>query len=212
MLKDVHIKATDKHVVRSRGLLLLQPGHREVRKLKAALHEPSIHGHRIWNSSFLVMDYLGRQKLPRGSRLMDVGCGWGPLAVYAAKRLGARVTAVDADPEVFPYLDLHARINKVQVETRQRRFERLTKKDFEGVHTIVGADICFWDELAPVLFKMIRRAFKAGVKKVVIADPGRPPFYALADLCEAQWPTQVVERKTSTPKKLQADLLIVTPA
>nr|WP_165498667.1 cyclopropane-fatty-acyl-phospholipid synthase family protein [Streptomonospora litoralis] len=29
-----------------------------------------------------------------GSRLLDVGCGWGSLALYAAERHGARVTAV----------------------------------------------------------------------------------------------------------------------
>lgn len=205
------IDLRNRFVVRTRGLTLLQPGHREIRRLKSAGHEASIHGHRIWNSSFLVMDYLMRNKPPRGKRVMDIGCGWGPLAIYINKRLGNPVTAVDADREVFPYLRLHADINGATVETMTRRFEKLAKKDLAGIHTIVGADICFWDELTPVLFNLIRRSFQAGVRKVVIADPGRPPFYALAERCDEKWRTEILERRTSTPKPQASDLLVVTP-
>lgn len=143
--------------------------------------------------------------------MMDLGCGWGPLSLYAAKRLQQQVTAVDADPEVFPYLHLHADINDVQIKTLKRRFERLTGKDLTGVHTLAGADICFWDELTPVLFNLIRRAMKAGVQKVIIADPGRGPFYDLHERCETTFKTDLIEKRTSTPRVASADLLIVQP-
>ncbi|HCE38710.1 class I SAM-dependent methyltransferase [Alloalcanivorax profundimaris] len=206
------IRRGEPHTVQTRGLTLLRSGHRAVRRLKRE-HEPSIHGNKVWNSSFLIMDELTRRQrageIGPGSHLMDIGCGWGPLAIFAAKRLGCRVTAVDADADVFPYLALHAAINKVEVETLRCRFERLTKQRLNGVDVITGADICFWDELTPVLFNLIRRALGQGVKRVIIADPGRSPFYELAERCEARFNARVVERRTQTPRSLSADLLIV---
>ncbi|MBL7248911.1 class I SAM-dependent methyltransferase [Alloalcanivorax sp. C16-2] len=206
------IQRGEPHTVQTRGLTLLRSGHRAVRRLKRE-HEPSIHGNKVWNSSFLIMDELTRLQR-RGevgpqTHLMDIGCGWGPLSIFAAKRLGCRVTAVDADADVFPYLALHAAINKVEVETLRCRFERLTKQRLAGVDVITGADICFWDELTPVLFNLIRRALGQGVKRIIIADPGRSPFYALAERCEARFNARVVERRTQTPRSLSADLLIV---
>ncbi len=211
-IESPRIRRGEPHTVQTRGLTLLRSGHRAVRRLKRE-HEPSIHGNKVWNSSFLIMDELTRRQrageIGPGSHLMDIGCGWGPLAIFAAKRLGCRVTAVDADADVFPYLALHAAINKVEVETLRCRFERLTKQRLNGVDVITGADICFWDELTPVLFNLIRRALGQGVKRVIIADPGRSPFYELAERCEARFNARVVERRTQTPRSLSADLLIV---
>ncbi|KZX63769.1 SAM-dependent methyltransferase [Alcanivorax sp. HI0033] len=204
------IRAGEPHTIRTRGITLLRSGHREIRRLKRANHTPSIHGNKVWNSSFLIMDHLTRRKVSANEHMMDIGCGWGPLSIFAAKRFGCRVTAVDADPDVFPYLDLHAQINKVQITRQQDRFEKLTKKRLADVDIIAGADICFWDELTPVLFNLIRRGLRSGVKQVIIADPGRSPFYALAEKCEnAGMDARVVERRTKTPKSLSADLLII---
>ncbi len=204
------IKRDEPHTVRTRGLTLLRSGHREIRKLKRANHVPTIHGNKVWNSSFLIMDQLTRDKgLNADSHLMDIGCGWGPLAIFAAKRFRCRVTAVDADADVFPYLDLHAAINRVRVDTLRCRFERLTKQRLADVDLITGADICFWDELTPVLFNLIRRALGQGVRRVIIADPGRSPFYDLAERCKTHFNARVVERRTQTPRALSADLLIV---
>ncbi len=141
--------------------------------------------------------------------MLDLGCGWGPLALSAAQRFDARVTAMDADPDVFPYLELHAALNDVDIETLQCRFERLTKKQMQGVHTLAGADVCFWDSLTPVQFNLIRRALKAGVQRIIIADPGRDPFYKLAEQCREKFNTRLLDRRTSTPRPASADLLVV---
>src|SRR5699024_3573666 len=93
--KRPQVRRGEPHTLRSRGLTLLRSGHREIRRLKRANHVPSIHGTKVWNSSFLIMDELTRNKsLKADSHLMDIGCGWGPLSIFAAKRFGCRVTAV----------------------------------------------------------------------------------------------------------------------
>ena len=69
------IKRGEAHTVHTRGLTLLRSGHREIRKLKRANHVPTIHGNKVWNSSFLIMDQLTREKGPlrltADSHLMD---------------------------------------------------------------------------------------------------------------------------------------------
>lgn len=215
MTSSIHIKKDDKSAIRTRGLVLLKPSHKEIKRLKKEAHEPSIHGHKIWNSSFLIMDYLSRNKPPLGSRFMDLGCGWGLLGIQMSRKYDCDVLAIDADEDVFPYLELHADINKVHdIKTRKARFEKLGKKDLSGIHTIAGADICFWDELTPVLYKLIKRALNAGVQRIIIADPGRSPFYELVEKCEhdKNMAMEVVEKTTTQPKSACADLLIVTPA
>ena len=92
------------HVYRSR--------HKKIRQLKHQ-HSPCYHGFRVWPSSWLLMDFFERTNLPKGTRVMEVGCGWGLGGIYCAKKYGAAVTGVDKDPQVFPYLLLHAEINSI---------------------------------------------------------------------------------------------------
>ena len=178
--------------IRSHGVTLLLSGHPAVRRLKR-LHQTAIHGNKLWSSSWVLMDFLGRQKIPPGLRIMDVGCGWGLLGIYCAKKLGAEVTSVDSDPEVFPFLDLHAEINEVKITRMKRGLGGLTVEDLRGFDIVVGADICFWDDLAPVLKRLINWALKAGVRMVLIADPGRQPF---CDPAEYYSETKRAEVKT----------------
>lgn len=161
--------------------------HGEIRKLKRS-HNPCYHGHRIWTSSWLLMDFFQHQGLPQGIRVMDVGCGWGMAGIYCAKRHNAKVTCVDRDPEVFPYLHLHARLNGVKLVTLERSFDELTASQFKDIDVLIGADICFWETLVEPLRNLVYRAFQRGVRMVVIADPGRPSFHNLgAHFRERGW-------------------------
>lgn len=197
------------HTIQTRGITLLRAGHRAVRRLKRQQLEPSLHGNKVWNSSFLIMDHLAEQHILSSAHVMDVGCGWGPLAVFAAHRFGCRVTAIDADADVLPYVALHCDINQVEVTTRKARFEHITQQQLSDVNLLVGADICFWDELTPVLYNLIRRALRAGVSQIVIADPGRSPFYALAERCQKHLNAEIVERQSDDPRQICADLLVI---
>jgi predicted nicotinamide N-methyase len=170
---------------------------------------PEIHGHKFWNSSFLIMNHLKKNPIPRKSRVMEIGCGWGLLGIYCAKQFDARVTGTDADRNVFPFLDLHAEINGVKVATEQARFERLTVERLKQVDVLLGADVCFWDELTPVLFNLIKRSLRAGVKQIIIGDPSRSPFTALARRCGAMSDSTVIARSITRPVRASGELLIV---
>lgn len=99
--------------------------------------------------------------------------------MYCAKRFQARVTCMDIDPDVFPFLELHARMNKVKISTRRGAIGGLTREHLQDIDVIVGADICFWDNMVLALKRLANRALKSGVGMIAIADPGRPPFEEL---------------------------------
>ena len=181
---------TDKRQVY--GITILKPSHSGIRALKKD-HEPEIHGEKFWNSSYLLMDYVEQQGLPANPSVMEIGCGWGAAGIYCAKQHQASVVGVDADPNVFPYLQLHAETNEVSIRTRTSRFEKLKKKHLAPHDLILGADICFWDELVDPLYKVIRKAVKAGVRQVIIADPGRSPFDEVCKRCRKKFDAEVKE-------------------
>mgnify|MGYP006159325367 CR=1 FL=1 len=203
--KDKSSKTTTRSAF---GVTILKSNHRRIRALKKE-HEPDIHGDKVWNSSFLIMDYLNRQGIKSGSKVMEVGCGWGLLGIYCAKKWGVEVVGVDADEKVFPYLHLHAEANEVTVQTRQDRFENLKKKQLKGTNLVVGGDICFWDELIDPLSKLVDRSMKAGVDQIILADPGRPPFDEVCERAEKKWGAEVKQWSVTKPSKASGWLLII---
>jgi len=172
----------EEHVYQAYGIYLLTTQHRLIRRLKR-VYEPSIHGNRTWKSSFLLMDYLLHNPLRRGARVMELGCGWGPGSVFCARRFKAKVTGLDLDKDVFPFLEVLAALNDVRVEQLQANFNGMSAERLGEEHALIGSDICFWDSMVQPLVGVVGRAMDGGVRRIVIADPGRPTFYELADLC-----------------------------
>lgn len=195
---------------RINGLVCLDTRDPRMRRLRRAGHVAEIHGNRLWNSSFLLMDYLKRHPLPAGSRVLELGCGRGLLGLFCAKRFGARVHGIDADPNVLPCLQLHAEVNGLTMTAERRTFDRLTGAFLGEFDLILGADICFWDDLGRQLRNLIRRARRGGAGRVMIADPGRPPFHDLVDSCMARLETVAHrEVRIRRPVRATGELLIV---
>jgi predicted nicotinamide N-methyase len=195
-----------KTMIRAYGLRVLLSGHPEVRKLKR-VNVSSFHGNKVWTSSWLLMDFFRRRGLPEGTRILDVGCGWGLAGIYCAKKHNAVVTGVDVDPEVFPYLRLHAQINKVKIATMKRAFGGLTGKHLKNFDILIGADICFWDKLVYSLKRLINRALQTGPQMVLIADPGRPTFDELAKYFAEKRGAEILGWTIQRPRRIQGRIL-----
>jgi predicted nicotinamide N-methyase len=188
------------------GVRLLLSQHPEIRKLKQ-FNAPSVHGNRLWKSTWLLMDYLHRRGLPEDLRVMEVGCGWGLLGIYCAKKYGARVTSVDVDPEVLPYLQLHAKVNEVEISTMKKDFEGLRTKHLKDVDVLLGADVCFWDNMVKPLKNLILRALRAGVKQVLISDPGRPPFEEVGEYFVIKRGGEILDWTAQRPRRSEGRIL-----
>lgn len=107
----------------------------------------------------------------------------GLAGIYCARASGAAVTAVDVDPDVFPFVQLHARLNGVDVASKVASFEEVPHDLLAGQDVLIGADVCFREDMVLPLFGLVARALDAGVRRVVISDPGRLAFHNLAARC-----------------------------
>lgn len=192
------------------GVKILNSNHKEVRRLKREGHVAELHGNKFWNSSFLIMDYLKKNPLKKKVRILEIGCGWGLLGIYCAKQFDAKVTGIDADENVLPYLDLHAEINGVKMTGEKMSFQQLTVEKLKSYDVILGADICYWEDMTGILYNLIGRAKKAGVKTIMISDPCRQPFTDLAEKCKKKYEDVEVEEKfLKRPVHASGEILIV---
>jgi 2-polyprenyl-3-methyl-5-hydroxy-6-metoxy-1,4-benzoquinol methylase len=190
----------------SHGLRVLNSGHREIRRLKRC-YAPSVHGGRVWPATWFLLEYLAHRGLPEKSRVADIGCGWGIAGLYAAKHHRSEVTGVDIDWDVYPYLRLHARINDLRADFWPSSFCELTVGDLTAFDVLIGADVCFWEHHVPVLRRLMCRAVDAGVKLIVLADPGRPAFNDLGDFCENRLGGEQFYRRGRRPYPTQGQIL-----
>lgn len=190
-------------------LIILKKKHHLIKHITDSLPTPEIHGTKVWGSSFMIMDYLQEFAPKAGSEILEVGCGWGLLSIFCAKHFDAEVTAADADPNVFPFLDAHSILNDVEIDTLTARYEDLKVKDMKDYDLVLGGDICFWDELVDPLYAMIKKAVKAKVGKIIIADPGRSPFLELAKRCEKDFGGELLDWDIRKPRKVTGNLLVV---
>jgi predicted nicotinamide N-methyase len=194
---------------RYRGVVMPTASHPAIRRARRAGASPEIHGNKLWKSSLLLMDYLNRHPEPRPQRVIDVGCGWGIAGIWCARHFGASVTSVDADRNVFPFLEVTAALNGVSTSPRVSRFERLTTSDLSRFDTLIAADICFWDELVAPVANLVNRAIKAGVQRIVIADPERPTFHTMAERCLERHGGELLPWRTRGARSASGALLMI---
>lgn len=197
---------------RFHGVKMLTTSHPTIRRIKRSDAQPSIHGNKLWKSSFLLIDYLKKNPPEHRRTVLDAGCGWGMSGIYCAHAFDSQVTSVDADADVFPYLQANAEINGVTVRTLASRFEKITTRQLQDIDLLIAADICFWDELVDPVFNLVNRAVKAGVKKIIIADPERPTFFQMAERCETRFCAETMGWRTNRPVTASGALMVLENA
>lgn len=202
--------ATKASAVQSvRDLTIYPKQHPKVKKLQAKAGYPEIHGDKVWFSSYFIMDWLDANPPAPRTSILEIGCGWGLLGMYCAKNFKAKVLATDADANVFPLLQLHAEANDIRIKTKVGRYEELKPALLAKQDLVLGADICFWDELVDPLHQLIKNALDAGVATIVIADPGRSPFLRLARRCRKLYKGSLRSVAIEKPRKHDGYLLII---
>jgi predicted nicotinamide N-methyase len=171
-----------------------------------------MHGNKLWKSSRLLIDYLNQHRPVHCEKVIDVGCGWGIAGIWCAAALGSNVTSVDADPDVFPFLQASAELNDVTTTPLVSSFEQLGTQQLAQFDMLIAADICFWDDLVDPVFNLVNRAVKAGVKHIVIADPERPTFFDMAQRCESRHCAEIIEWRSDAPIRTRGALMILENA
>lgn len=188
------------------GLKILLGNHAAIRQLKRTAR-PLEHGHKVWTSSWLLIDYLQNSAPLSGIRVLDLGCGWGLAGIYCAKKLNAKVVWADIDEAVYPYLKLMAQTNQITTNFVNLGVEQVRRNLLRHVDMIIASDICFCDTMIDPLRRLINRAKAASVKQVLIADPGRWPFDDLAELLDGKNGVELIEWETLKPRKMAGNIL-----
>lgn len=185
------------------GIRVLRPSHPRLRQLRRN-HAPSYQGHKLWNDTWLLLSYLEKHKPAQPVNIMEVGCGWELASAYCAKVCSASVTSVDLDPKVFPFLELNAEVNQVDIRYLSAGFDQIETTMLEEQDVMIGADICFRNSMVEPLYDLVVRACRTGIGKIVLSDPGRMSFRNLTSRCvdelgvtEISW--QVEEPMLSWP-------------
>ena len=202
-------QVTETHIIHHLGLKILKSSHPDVRKIKRQQQGHSAHGNKVWRSSFALIDYLETYPLKQHSKVIEIGCGWGLSSLYLTKYQQVDVTAIDIDDSVKPYFELQNRINQSHINFQQRNFESLKPDELSSCSSIIGSDICFWDEMTEPLFNLIDRSLRSGVQKILIADPGRPPFWELTEKCAETFDSEVITRSIYKPWKSEKYILVI---
>ncbi|MDE3720426.1 cyclopropane-fatty-acyl-phospholipid synthase [Nocardiopsis sp. N85] len=128
----------------------------------------------------LVCRELG---LREGSRLLDVGCGWGSLALHAARAYGARVTAVTLSAAQRDHVAARIREEGLtdRVEVELRHYRDIDRAGFDAVATIEMGEHVGRDEYAPFA-RRLRSLLRPGGRLLVQQmsrgsdHPGGGPF------------------------------------
>ncbi|NJN52677.1 MAG: hypothetical protein HC809_13885 [Gammaproteobacteria bacterium] len=95
----------------------------------------------------------------------------------------------------------------MEIKTLQSSFEELTGKRLGQESVLIGSDICFWTKMVKPLYHLVQRAMRAGVKRVIIADPGRPTFYELAELCRKKYHVELAEWYAVEPNRATGEVM-----
>ena len=133
----------------------------------------------VWSANWVLISYLQKYPIEQYSRVIEIGCGAGVASIYCAKTFGADVIAVDAAKEVFPFLYANAAKHGVAIKTLHRDIALLTTDELCGTDVLLGVEVSAWWWIVEPMHELLQRARDAGVKRILLADPGRSTFYVI---------------------------------
>jgi cyclopropane-fatty-acyl-phospholipid synthase len=127
----------------------------------------------------LVCRKLG---LAPGSRLLDIGCGWGSLSLYAAEHHGAQVVGVTISAQQKAFIDTRVAERGLgeRVEVRLQDYREVPESGFDAVSSIeMGEHV--GDRQYPVFTRAIRDRLRPGGRALIQqmsrrTRPGGGPF------------------------------------
>ncbi len=162
------------------GIKYYAASHPRVRKYYRQGNRPREFGSKVWATTLVVLERLSQEEKNFSNlKVLEIGCGWGLLGIFLAKKFSCRVTASDLDKNVLPLVEMQAKINNVHIETKVSSFNELSTRYLTNFDLVIGSEICYSDEVAEDLRKLIERCLAAKVGKIILADPGRPDFKEL---------------------------------
>lgn len=115
-----------------------------------------------------------RAGVRRGGSVLEIGCGWGGFAEYAATEIGARVTALTLSSEQEAYVRRRMELAGVSdlVEVRRLDFRHLsgTYDAVVSIEMIESVDETVWPELFATIASSLEPGGRAALQVITIRD------------------------------------------
>ncbi|MCP5072768.1 MAG: class I SAM-dependent methyltransferase [Rhodobacteraceae bacterium] len=122
--------------------------------------------------------------LKEGDHLMDIGCGWGGFALFAARR-GARVTGLTISKDHYDFCtDLMAKsgvADRVDIVMRDYRDETGSYDCIGSIEMIEHVGEKFWPDYFKAIHTCLKPGGKATVQGITIADHLFPKYRSNID-------------------------------
>jgi cyclopropane-fatty-acyl-phospholipid synthase len=129
-----------------------------------------------------------RIELKNGHHVLEIGCGWGGFAEFAAKQVGARVTGITISPAQFEFarrrmfeqgLAEKAEIRLVDYRDVQGSFDRIASIEmFEAVGER------YWPAYFGKISQVLKSGGRAGLQIITIRDDLFPRYRARVDFIQ----------------------------
>lgn len=110
-----------------------------------------------------------------GSRVLEVGCGWGALAEMAAREFDAHVTGVTLSTEQLDYAQARLKTAGLaqQADLRLQDYRDIADEPFDAICSIemieaVGQE--YWPDYFATLHRLLKPGGRACVQSIVIDD------------------------------------------
>lgn len=124
-----------------------------------------------------MVDQMGVQP---GDHVLEIGCGWGGFAEYAAKERGLRVTGLTISAEQFRYakerIEKAGLSNLVDFKLQDYRDERGHYDGIASIEMFEAVGEKYW----PIYFETVRERLKPGkaaTLQIITVDHRRWPVY-----------------------------------
>jgi cyclopropane-fatty-acyl-phospholipid synthase len=121
-----------------------------------------------------------RAGLKKGESVLEIGCGWGGFAEFAAKELGCKVTGLTISKEQFDFATERMRraglADRVTIAMRDYRDERGIFDRIMSIEMFEAVGEGFWPSFFRQMRERLRPGGTAGLQVITIAEQ-LWPFY-----------------------------------
>lgn len=113
--------------------------------------------------------------LKPGSKVLEIGCGWGGFAEYAAKHLGCQVTGITISQEQFDYANERMQRAGItdKVELRMQDYRDVPDQSFDHAVSIEMFEAVgerYWPTFFAKLHDVLKPGGQAGLQIITIGD------------------------------------------
>ncbi len=124
---------------------------------------------KIWDASFILAHFLGRQPVAPGRRILEIGAGMGVVGLHAAM-CGHEMVITDINEDALLFARANAALNQC-VGAEVRVLDWASPEPLEAYDMIIGSEVVYERKTYPMLVRFLRRALSPdGVIFLAIHD------------------------------------------